>query len=70
MLHYDKIDLSEGFDVAKCNNSKKFIICGYWFSNHGFKFRNSACNGCHDLTMFTLNICDNAIFRVKGVDYR
>ena len=27
MLHYDRIDLGEGIDVAKSNNSKECIIC-------------------------------------------
>ena len=27
MLHYDRIDLGEGIDVAKINNSKECIIC-------------------------------------------
>ena len=29
MLYYDRIDLSEGIDVAKSNNSKECIICHY-----------------------------------------
>ena len=38
-----------------------------FFFNHRFKFQNSVCNGCHDLTMLCFNISDIA---VKGVDYR
>ena len=38
MLYYYRIDLSQGIDVAKSNNSKKCIICHYWLFNHGFKF--------------------------------
>ena len=34
--------------------------------NHGFRFQDSLCNGCHDLT--TLN--DIAITTIKNVDYR
>ena len=29
MLHYNRIDLSEGTDVAKGNSSKGCIICHY-----------------------------------------
>ena len=29
MLFYDRIDVSEGIDLAKCNNSKEFLICHY-----------------------------------------
>ena len=42
----------------------------YWFFNHGFKFDDSVCNGCHDLIILCLNISDIAIITVKNVDYR
>ena len=38
MLNYGRIGLSEGIDPAKSNNSKEYIVCHYWFFNHGFKF--------------------------------
>ena len=69
MLYYNGIDLSEGIDVAKSNNSKGYIVCHYWYFHHGFKFQNSVCNGCHDLAMLCLNLSDVAIFTVKDVDY-
>ena len=31
MLHYDKIDVSEGIDVDKINASKECDICHYWY---------------------------------------
>ena len=46
------------------------MVCHYWFFNHRFKFQDSVCYGCHDLTMLCLNISDIAIITVKGVDYR
>ena len=46
------------------------MICHYWLSNHGFKFQDSVCNGCHDLTVLCLNISDIAIIIIKNVDYR
>ena len=62
-------DLSEKIDVAKSNNSKKCIICHYWFFSLGFKFQDFVCNSCHDLTMLCVNISDIAVITVKGVDY-
>ena len=41
-----------------------------FFFNHGFKFQDSICNGCHDLTMLSVNITNIAIITVKNVDYR
>ena len=70
MLHYDRINISKGDDLAKSNTSKKCMICHYWLFNHGFKFQDSLSNGCHDLTVLCLNISDIAIITVKNVDYR
>ena len=66
MFYYNIIDF-EGIDPTKSNNSKECIVCYYWFSNHGFKFQNSVCNGCHDLTMLRLIISDFPIIIVKGL---
>ena len=37
--------------------------------NHGFKFQNSICNGCHNLTMLCLNLSDIAKILLKDADY-
>ena len=70
MLHYDRIDKSEGIDLAKSNNSKEWMIFHYWFFKQGFEFQDSVCHGCHVLTMLSVNISDIAIITVKNVDYR
>ena len=41
-----------------------------FFFNHGCKFQDSVCNGCHDLTMLSVNISDISIITVKNVNYR
>ena len=69
MLCYNRIDISEGIDSAKSNNSKECTVCQNWIFYHGFKFQDPVCNGCLDLTIFCLNISDIAIITVKGVDY-
>ena len=46
MLHYDRVDLSKGIDLS---NSKECMIYPYWLFNHGFKFQDSICNGCHNV---------------------
>ena len=45
------------------------MICHCWFSNHGFKFQDYVCNGCHDLTMSSVNIGDIGIITLKNIDY-
>ena len=37
--------------------------------NHGFKFQDSVCNVCHNLTMLSVNISENAIITIKNVDH-
>ena len=55
--------------LLKAKNSRNvwFSITG--FLNHGFEFQDSACNGCHDWTMLSVNISDIAITTVKNVDH-
>ena len=69
MLYYDRIGISKLTDLAKSNNNKECMICHFWFLNDGFKFQISVCNGCHDLTMSSVNISDIAIIVGKNVDY-
>ena len=46
------------------------MSCHNSFFNHGFKFQDSVCNGCHDFTMLSVNVNDVAIITIKNVDYR
>ena len=69
MLYYDIIDISEGMDLAKSSNSEECMICNYSCLNHRFKFQDSECNRCHNLTMLSVNISDIAITSIKNVDY-
>ena len=70
MLYYDRIDISEGIDLAKSKHSKKCMICHYCFFQHGFSIEDYVHHGCHDLTMLSVNISNIAIVTVKNVDYR
>ena len=70
MLYYDIIDIGEGIDLAKSNNSKECMFSHYWLFDHGFEFQDYVCNGCHDLTMLCLNISNITIITIKIVDYR
>ena len=45
------------------------MVCHYWVFNHRFKFHNYICNGCHDLTMLSVNIREIEIIAVKNIDY-
>ena len=65
MLHYHRIDISEGIDLAKSNNSRECKICHYLFFNHEFKFQDSVCISCHDLALLSVNISNIAIITFK-----
>ena len=69
MLYYDRIDISEGTDPTKSNRSKECMICHYFFFNNGFKFQDCVYNGCHDLTLLTVNMSDIAIITIKNDHY-
>ena len=69
MLYYDRIDVSEGTDVNKINESKRCDICQYWyFLNKGFKFQPNVCNRCHDLLMMSMNLSDITMLNIISVD--
>ena len=46
------------------------MIFNFWFFNHGFKFQDFVCIGCHGLTILCLNISGITIITVKNIDYR
>ena len=69
MLYYHRIDIKERTDPNKSNKNRECMICHYWFFNHGFKFQDSVCSDCHDLTMLSVNKSNMAIMIVKNVYY-
>ena len=70
MLHYDRIDVSEGIGVNKKSASKECDVCYHWyFLNHSFKFQPNVCNMCHYLLIMSMNLSDIAILNIKGSDY-
>ena len=71
MLQYERIDISEGIDFDRTNNSVEFIICHYWyFKDIRFKYQPYVCNRCHDFSMIVQNLDDFVILKIKGVNYR
>ena len=45
------------------------MVCHYWYFNYGIKFKNSICDGCHDLTMLCPSFSDVTVITVKGNVY-
>ena len=82
-LYYDRTDVHSSaynfpynqaqktkkrIDLIRSDNCKECMICHYWFLNHEFKFQDSLCNNCHDLTIISVNKSNIAIMIVKNVD--
>ena len=66
MLEFDIIDMSEGIDINKTNESRRCIICTYYyFFTVNFRFQLKVCNECHDLIGKATSFTDTAIVSVK-----
>ena len=63
MLEYNRIHISEGIDGNKTKESRKCIICDYYyfFGTH-FRFQLKVCIGCHETMHKTVNLNDAIAF--------
>ena len=67
MLEYEKIDICEGIDVNKSNNSRECSLCHYWyFIDKNFNYQKYLCNNCLDMSMKAVSIKNLAIIYFKG----
>ena len=71
MLEYDRIDISEGIDVNKTNESKECDICHSWyFLDKDFKYEPYLWDGCPNLMHKAVNFNDVTIVSIKWSNYR
>ena len=71
MLHFEKIDVSEGIDVNRTRASKECELCHYWlYKDIGFKFEEHVCNKCHDLLTMTHSLKNIAKLSANGTTFR
>ena len=72
MLEYDRIDLSEGIDVNKCEDtSKKCSLClYYYFVKKNFNYQRYLCDGFHDMSIKALSMQHLTIIYYGGHVYR
>ena len=71
MLKYDRIDISEGIDVNKINESKQFKFCHYWyFLNKKFSYGPYLCDTCYDIVQRSTDFKNIAIVHIKKNTYR
>ena len=68
MLKYNRIDISEGIDVDKTNESKECKFCHYWyFLNKNFSYGPFTCDGCYDMVQRSTDFKNIAIVQIKKV---
>ena len=72
MLEYDRIDVSEGIDVKKCEDtSRQCGLCKfYYFLNKNFNYQRYLCVGCHDISIKATSMQNLAIVYHEGNAYR
>ena len=72
MLEYDRIDISEGIDINKCEEtSRECIICKfYYFLDKNFKYEPYLCDGYYDMSMKAVSMQNLTIINHNGNYYR
>ena len=59
MLEYGRIDVSERNDVNKNNESRKYVICDYYyFFRIHFRFQPKVYDVCHDIIQNAMSFND------------
>ena len=53
MLENDRIDISEGIDINKCEEtSARCSLCNfYYFLDKNFNYERYLCDGCYDMSL-------------------
>ena len=72
MLEYDRIDISEGIDINKCEEtSRKCSLCKlYYFLDKKFKYGPYLCDGCYDMSIEAVSMQNLTIINHNGNCYR
>ena len=71
MLEYDKINISEGIDINKCEEiSRKCSLCKfYYFLDKNFKHGPYLGDSCYDMSMKVVSTQNLAIINHNGNYY-
>ena len=52
MLEYDRIDISEGIYINKCEETSSSLCKFYYFLDKNFKYGPYLCDGCYDSSKY------------------
>ena len=68
MLAYETIDISDGIDVNKSDESKKCMLCHYlYLLDKSFSYGPYLCDGYYNMTQKCNKLKNIAIIRIKKV---
>ena len=72
MLEYNRIDISEGIDINKCEEtSERCSLCIFCnFLDKNFSYGSFLCNGCYDLSLKAVSMQILAIINHNRNHYR
>ena len=72
MLEYDRINISEGIDINKSEEtSREYSLCKfYYFLDKDFKYGPYLCDGCYDMFMKAVSKQNLTIINHNGNYYR
>ena len=71
MIEYKRIDISDGIDISKTNQSKECILCYYWyFLDKNFSYGPYLCDGCYNMTQKSTDSKNIDIVYAKENAYR
>ena len=72
MLEYNRIDISEGIAINKCEEtSRRCSLCKfYYFLDKNFNYGPFLCNGCYDMSLKAASMQNLAIINHNGNHYR
>ena len=72
MLEYDRIDISEGIDINKCEKtSRRCSLCKfYYFLDKNFSYGPFLCNGFYDMSLKAVSMQNLTIINYNGNNYR
>ena len=68
MLEYNRIDISEGIDINKCEEtSVRCSLCNfYYFLDKNFSYGPFLCKGCYDMSLKAVSMQNLAIIDHNG----
>ena len=71
MLMYERINISDGIDVNKSDESKKCMLCHYWYIlDKSFSYGPYLCDVCYNMMQKCHKLRNIAIIRIKKSVYR